>query len=123
MKKGIKITAFILFCFFSLSTTTSASHCDTTHHKSSSNNVVATQAQIAKPSPNIKVVVKGMVCSFCAQGITNSLKNHIAVKDIEIDMENSVVNLYKKKMFYISDKKIHQIIEDAGYEVSEIIKP
>ncbi len=71
-------------------------------------------------NPSIIIYVNGMVCSFCAQGITKSFKSHNAIKDVSVSLENKTVKLKLKRFHRISDKKIQSIINDSGYNVKEI---
>ena len=71
---------------------------------------------------SIKVLVEGMVCSFCAQGISASLKREPAVKDVEISMSDRTVVIYLKKDQDLETKKIKTLIEESGYEIENIEK-
>ena len=39
----------------------------------------------------ITITVKGMVCSFCAQGITHTFSKFGDVTDVKFDLDNKVV--------------------------------
>ena len=46
------------------------------------------------PSKNtVTIVVNGMICSFCAQGIEKKLANHQSVNHVNVDLENKKVTL------------------------------
>ena len=68
----------------------------------------------------IMVSVKGMVCSFCAQGIEKNFKTQDSVKNIEVDLSKNFVKLTLKEKQSLEDSTIKKLIEDAGYNVEKI---
>ena len=68
----------------------------------------------------VQVKVKGMVCSFCSQGITKKFKAEPAVKDVLVTLENHTVRLEFKDGESLDDQKIETILKDAGYSVEKI---
>lgn len=64
------------------------------------------------------VGVKGMVCSFCAQGITKKFKSQPEIADVQVSLENKFVKLTYKDGQKISQDKITTLLKDAGYEAS-----
>lgn len=64
------------------------------------------------------VSVKGMVCSFCAQGITKKFKEQPEVAEVQVSLENKFVKLTYKDGQKLSHEKIQTLLKDAGYEVS-----
>lgn len=71
----------------------------------------------AKPlTGEVHVQVKGMVCSFCAQGLTKSFKKLPEVQDVTVSLEGKFVHLVLKKDKSLEDTKILETIKDAGYE-------
>ncbi|WP_374080004.1 heavy-metal-associated domain-containing protein [Bdellovibrio bacteriovorus] len=64
------------------------------------------------------VGVKGMVCSFCAQGITKKFKEQPEVASVEVSLENKFVKLTYKDGQKLSHDKIATLLKEAGYEVS-----
>ena len=69
---------------------------------------------------NIIVSIKGMVCSFCAQGIQKTFESHASVKAVMVDLGQRTVALKLKRFRKISDAEIQMVIEDAGYNIAEI---
>lgn len=67
----------------------------------------------------ISVSVKGMVCSFCAQGITKKLKSE-GVDQISVDLEKKLVNFQTKDGKELSNEGITKLLEEAGYSVEKI---
>ena len=72
--------------------------------------------------PNIIVYINGMVCSFCAQGLKNTFKNHKAIKVVSISLEHKSIGLHVKKFGKITDKMIRTMVSNAGYEVKSITR-
>ena len=71
----------------------------------------------------IKVSVKGMVCAFCAQGITKKFKAEPSVAKVDVSLEKKLVSIELKKGEDLSDDKISQILKDSGYSVDRIERP
>lgn len=71
----------------------------------------------AKPlTGEVHVQVKGMVCSFCAQGLTKAFKKMPEVEKIDVSLEGKFVHLTLKKDKSLEDTKILETVKDAGYE-------
>ena len=69
---------------------------------------------------NISVTVKGMVCSFCAQGLKKTFGKKEEVKRIEVDLDNKLVKVETKDGASLSDEEITSTIHDAGFDVVQI---
>lgn len=69
---------------------------------------------------SVTVTVKGMVCSFCAQGIKKTVGKLPDVSKVEVDLDKKVVELELKDPNTLSDKEIESTIQDAGYDVVKI---
>ena len=68
----------------------------------------------------VTITVKGMVCSFCAQGIKKTFGKIADVKQVDVDLEKKLVTLDLKEGSTLSDEQIENTIEDAGYDVLKI---
>lgn len=64
------------------------------------------------------VGVRGMVCSFCAQGITKKFQEQSEIASVEVSLENKFVKLTYKDGKKLSHEKIETLLKEAGYEVS-----
>ena len=71
---------------------------------------------------SIRVVTKGVVCAFCAQGLKNTFGENPAIKKVRFDEEFNYMELVLNDGAEISDEEISQGVEDSGYEVEEIIR-
>lgn len=63
------------------------------------------------------VGVKGMVCSFCAQGITKKFKEQPEVQGVDVSLEKKYVKLTYKDGQKLSDDKISSLLKESGYDV------
>lgn len=70
----------------------------------------------------INVTVKGMVCSFCSQGITKKFKEQPAVKEVNVDLDTHLVTIELKDDQKLEDKVVETILKDAGYGVEAITR-
>ena len=68
----------------------------------------------------VTITVKGMVCSFCAQGIKKTFEKIEEVKSVEVDLDKKFVKLDLKTDSKLSNDAIEASIKDAGYEVEKI---
>ncbi len=68
----------------------------------------------------VRIAVKGMVCGFCAQGITRKFKADPAVETIDVSLENKLVKIGLKDGQNIDDAKIEKILTEAGYNIEKI---
>jgi len=64
-----------------------------------------------------QVGVKGMVCSFCAQGIEKKLKALDSIDKVNVDLDAKKVSVEAKAGKKIDAEAVNKIIKDAGYEV------
>ncbi|WP_413944607.1 heavy-metal-associated domain-containing protein [Bdellovibrio sp. HCB-162] len=64
------------------------------------------------------VGVKGMVCSFCAQGITKKFKEQPEIANVDVSLENKFVKLTYKDGQKMTHEKIQTLLKEAGYEAS-----
>ena len=65
----------------------------------------------------VDIKVRGMVCSFCAQGIKKNLSKLKTVKDVEVNLKKGFVSIEVKDGKKLDMKEVEEIIKDAGYRV------
>jgi copper chaperone CopZ len=68
----------------------------------------------------VTITVKGMVCSFCAQGIKKTFGKNEKVTAVNVDLEKKLVKVETRDGESISDEELRKTINDAGYDVLEI---
>lgn len=80
-------------------------------------------APASEPAPageRITVAVRGMVCSFCAQGLDKIFKDEPAVAkvDVSLDLEQMVIQL--KPGATLDDARLRKLVGDAGFDVLQV---
>lgn len=68
----------------------------------------------------IQVTVKGMVCGFCAQGITKKFNAESAVRKVDVSLKNKLVTLDLKDGQNLTDNRIETLLKESGYNVEKI---
>lgn len=77
-------------------------------------------ASAAYAAETINVGVKGMVCSFCAHGLTKKFGAEPAVEKVDVSLEKRNIRLDLKEGRDLTDDKIKEIVKDAGYNITRI---
>ena len=78
-------------------------------------------------SKTIKIEVQGLVCDFCAQSIDKVFSKQAGVEKVDVNLNNGRVtvkmaDVFKDDEVGISDETIIKLLQDAGYEVTSIIR-
>lgn len=68
----------------------------------------------------IKVSVKGMVCGFCAQGITKKFLAEATVQKVDVSLEKKLVTIDLKEGQELTDDKIDMLLKESGYNIEKI---
>lgn len=68
----------------------------------------------------INVKVSGMVCSMCAQGIQKKFSAISSVESLDVNLDDKLVKIHTKEGQSLSDKKITEVITEAGYNIAGI---
>jgi len=77
----------------------------------------------AAPSPAVpstKVFLKGMVCSFCAQGLIKAFKAAEGVRTVQASLDDGSITLQFMESKTMSEQTISKIVKDSGYDVKKI---
>lgn len=82
--------------------------------------VIASFVSRIAVADQITVAVKGMVCSFCAQGIKKTFTRKDGVESVDVDLDKKIVTITTKQGETLSDTEVKESIVDAGYEVVSI---
>ena len=64
----------------------------------------------------VTIKVNGMVCAFCAQGITKNFKKKKEVNSVNVDLDEMEVTIDVKKGMTLSKKVIEEVITEAGFK-------
>lgn len=68
----------------------------------------------------IEMDVNGLVCAFCAQGITKTLKAFPASDGVFVSLEHRLVAVHLKDGQDIADAELRKAITNAGYKLVKI---
>ena len=68
----------------------------------------------------IEMDVNGLVCAFCAQGISKTLHGFPATSDVVVSLEKKLVAVAIKDGQDIPDEELRRALTDAGYDVKAI---
>jgi mercuric ion binding protein len=68
----------------------------------------------------IEMDVNGLVCAFCAQGITKTMKTFPASDGVFVSLEHRLVAVHLKDGQDIADPTLRKAITNAGYSVVAI---
>ena len=66
---------------------------------------------------SVQIEVKGMVCSFCAQGINKNISKLEAVENVKVDLKKGVITITIKDKVPLDLIEVRKIITDSGYQV------
>lgn len=70
-------------------------------------------------SQKTTITVKGMVCSFCAQGIEKKLKAFKEIQKVSVDLDTKKVVVESVPGQTVPSDLLQKTIKDAGYDVVE----
>lgn len=68
----------------------------------------------------IEMDVNGLVCAFCAQGISKTLRGFPQTADVVVSLEKKLVAVAVKDGQDIADDDLKRALTNAGYEVKAI---
>ncbi len=68
----------------------------------------------------IEMQVDGLVCAFCAQGISKKLGQMPATQEVLVSLENGLVAVALKPGQDLPDAELRSRLTDAGYTVKRI---
>lgn len=66
---------------------------------------------------SLRIEVNGLVCAFCADGITRAFKKEPAAAEVFVSLENKLVAVQLKDGADIADATATKLLTDAGYTV------
>ena len=67
----------------------------------------------------VEVKIKGMVCSFCAQGLQKGIGKLEEVENVEINLKKRYAKITIKEGKTLPMDEVKEIIKDAGYLVND----
>lgn len=85
---------------------------------------LAAPALAQPPSTSeMKVVIRGMVCAFCATGLKKVFSAEKGVQAVDVNLDSKVLTLTVAKGAGPSEARIRQLVKDAGYDVVKVELP
>ena len=109
---GILLSASLVF----------ASHPGHNTEKSSDQKSILNSKHQNSIAYDAAIKVKGLVCDFCAQALSKKFKKAKEIKDFSINMKKGIVSIQFVEDKELTDKQLITIINQAGYDVSEITR-
>lgn len=79
-------------------------------------------AQAREQPRRIQVKILGMSCPFCAYGAEQKLKRLDGVKELEVELEPGIATLTLEEGADVSNEKLKETVEDAGFEAAAIVR-
>jgi mercuric ion binding protein len=77
-------------------------------------------ATLAQGSLRIQEVrVRGLVCSFCAQGLMKRAAKNSKVKKAEVSLEDNSLKLWVNGTDELSKSEISTIVREAGFSIPD----
>jgi periplasmic mercuric ion binding protein len=71
---------------------------------------------------DVTVHVQGMVCSFCAQGLSKKFQSEKAVETFKVSLDEKVVQLKFKQGQNLTDEYLKEVITESGLNVEKIVR-
>lgn len=71
---------------------------------------------------SVNVEVNGMVCGFCAQGISKKLHDTGTAAKVDVDLDKKIVFIEFEKGKSLDDNTLRSIIVDSGYQVVRVTR-
>jgi mercuric ion binding protein len=65
----------------------------------------------------VEMDVNGLVCAFCAQGISKTMKAFPEADGVYVSLEHRIVAVHLKDGQDIADAQLRKAITDAGYKL------
>ncbi len=95
------------------------------NHKHAHETVTTDQSQaplnpVQAAKGDIQVTATGLVCDFCARALEKVFRKDPAVANIHVDLSNSLIRIDLKPGHTLSGTKVRRLVQDAGYNISEI---
>ena len=86
------------------------------------NKNINSKSKLESESKKINVFVNGLVCDFCARSIEKIFKKNDSVYDIEVNLEKMLITIQMNENKTLDNETIKKLINDSGYDVTEIYR-
>lgn len=68
----------------------------------------------------IEMRVDGLVCAFCAQGVSKKLAAQPSIEDVFVDLERGLVAVALRTGLDINDETLRETLTAAGYSLRQV---
>jgi mercuric ion binding protein len=83
--------------------------------------LLATTASAAVPGPSAsRISLRGLVCAYCAQGLSKNFKKHPEIENVEIRLNHHDALLTFKSGQSLSESQLRQIVKDSGLDAESV---
>ena len=82
--------------------------------------LLSVPAKASDAHEDIAIKVNGMVCDFCAQSVWKVMEDYDGVVKIDVDLNSGVVTVHMAPGKSLSDEKLNEAINYAGYDLVSI---
>jgi len=72
-----------------------------------------------KVAPHVTVEIKGMVCSFCAQGLEKKFAKLKEIALFSVDLKTKQIQLWFQPNRSMSEKQLTELVLASGYNVGK----
>jgi mercuric ion binding protein len=81
---------------------------------------LAVPARAGESLPDATITIRGMVCSFCAQGLHKVFSAEKGVSKVHVSLESKTIALEFSPDAKVDDARLAALVSDAGYDVVKI---
>ena len=83
---------------------------------------VNASAQDTSTAPDVVLKTRGMVCSFCVQGVEKKLLGLKSVRKVSVQLKVAAVHVWVHAGQSVSDDEFKSAIEAAGYNLTDVVR-
>lgn len=81
---------------------------------------LATPAGAGAMTTRIELLLQGMDCSLCVQGLEQRLKSLTGAQEVRLDLERGRLSLLLRPGSSVADQTLRTLMRDAGFVVRQI---
>ena len=81
---------------------------------------LAAPAWAGATGPRVELLLHGMDCAICVQGLEQRLRNLPGAEQVRLDVERGRLNLLFRPGSTVADQTLRNLMRDAGFAVRQI---
>lgn len=85
--------------------------------------LLVSPVRAAEPAADVQITIRGMVCSFCAQGLQKVFGAEKGIEKVDVSLDDKTISLRLAPGAKYDDAKLTALVNDAGYDVVRIERP